>query len=177
MKVNSIKTGYLECNCYLLEKNNKYLLIDPGDDLEKIERFIKGKDIKGILITHSHFDHTASANDLKTRYNIPIYDVNNLKEGINNIDIFSFEVIKTFGHTMDSICFYFKDERVMFTGDFLFYHSIGRYDFPESNYQEMLKSIDRIKKYPQDITIYPGHGQKSSLKEEFKNNYYLNNSY
>ncbi|MBR3162260.1 MAG: MBL fold metallo-hydrolase [Bacilli bacterium] len=177
MKVKSIKVGFLECNCYLLEKDNKYLLIDPGDDLEKIEEFIKDKQIVGILITHSHFDHIASAYDLEEKYNYIIYDLNNLKEGMNNIDVFKFNVIKTFGHTMDSISFYFKDEKIMFTGDFLFYHTIGRCDLPESNYQEMLESIKKIKKYPEDCTIYPGHGKKSSLKEEFKRNIYLNNSY
>ena len=174
MNIKSIKVGYLKCNCYLIEKNNKYLLIDPGDDLEKIEKFIKGKNIVGILLTHSHFDHVASAYDLEKKYNYTIYDLNNLKEGINNIDDITFEVIKTFGHTMDSICFYFKDDKIMFTGDFLFYHTIGRCDLPESDYSKMKKSIEKIKNYPKDIIIYPGHGKKSSLKEEFKNNPYLN---
>ncbi|MEE3342692.1 MAG: MBL fold metallo-hydrolase [Bacilli bacterium] len=173
MKITKIKVGLLECNCYLIEKNNKYLLVDPGDDLEKIEEFINGKDIQGILITHSHFDHIASAYDLEEKYNYTIYDLNNLKEGINKINEFKFEVIKTFGHTMDSICYYFKEDKIMFTGDFLFHHTIGRTDLPESNHNEMLKSLDKIKKYPKDITIYPGHGRKSTLEEEFKNNPYL----
>ena len=60
MNISHIKVGLLKCNCYLVEKNYKYLLIDPGDDLEKIEEFIKGKEIVGILLTHSHFDHVAS---------------------------------------------------------------------------------------------------------------------
>lgn len=173
MKIKNIKVGLLKCNCYLIEKNNKCLLIDPGDDLEKIENFIKGKNIVGILITHSHFDHIASAYDLEEKYNYTVYDLNNLKEGTNNIDCFKFEVIKTFGHTMDCVCYYFKEEKVMFTGDFLFYHTIGRCDLPESNYEEMLKSIDKIKKYPKDIEIYPGHGRKSILQEEFNNNLYF----
>ena len=61
----------------------------------------------------------------------------------------------------------------MFTGDFLFYRTIGRCDLPESNYDEMLKSIDKIKKYPGDIKIYPGHGSSSVLEEEFKYNPYF----
>ena len=170
VKVKCIKVGLLKCNCYLIEKHNKYLLIDPGDDLEKIEKFISNKHIVGILLTHSHFDHVASAYDLEERYNYKIYDLNNLKEGYNRIDDFEFEVIKTFGHTMDSICYYFKNDKIMFTGDFLFYHTIGRCDLKESNYNEMLKSIDKIKKYSGDIIIYPGHGRKSSLGEEFAKN-------
>lgn len=170
MKVTSIKVGFLECNCYLVNKDNKYLLIDPGDDLEKIEEFIKDKIIVGILLTHSHFDHVASAYDLEEKYKYKVYDLNNLEEGINKIDVFKFEVIKTFGHTMDSICFYFKEDKIMFTGDFLFHNSIGRCDLYESNPNEMLKSIAKIKKYPEDVIIYPGHGGSSSLGEEFKKN-------
>ena len=174
MEIKKIEVGFLKCNCYLIKNKDKYLLIDPGDDLEKIEELIKGKNIIGILITHSHFDHVASAYDLEEKYKYKIYDLNNLKEGINIIGPFKFEVIKTFGHTMDSICFYFKKEKVMFTGDFIFYHTIGRYDFPESNYKKMIESIQKIKKYPSDITIYPGHGIKSTLEEEFKYNPYFN---
>ena len=62
----------------------------------------------------------------------------------------------------------------MFTGDFLFHNTIGRCDLKESNPQEMVKSIEKIKKYPEDITIYPGHGSNSTLKEEFANNIFLN---
>ena len=173
MKVNSIVVGIFETNCYLIEKDNKCLLIDPGEELEKIEEFIKDKNILGILVTHSHFDHTASVSDLNKKYGIPVFESNNLEEGIHKIDDFQFEVIKTFGHTMDSICFYFKKEKIMFTGDFLFRHTIGRCDLPGSDYGEMLKSLENIKKYPGDIVIYPGHGRKSSLGEEFKNNKYL----
>ena len=43
MKVDYIKLGDLRCNCYLLEKNGKYLLIDPGEELDKVLKFIKGK--------------------------------------------------------------------------------------------------------------------------------------
>ena len=174
MNINYIKVGLLQCNCYLIEKDNKYLLVDPGDDLEKIEEFIKDKEIVGILITHSHFDHVASVYDLVKKYHYKVYDLNNLKIGENQIDKFVFELIPTFGHTMDSVCYYFKKEKVMFTGDFLFHNTIGRCDLEESNPKAMLKSIEKIKKYPKDITIYPGHGSKSTLNEEFANNIFLN---
>lgn len=170
MNIKYIKVGLLKCNCYLLEKNNSCLLIDPGDDLEKIEDFIKGKKIVGILLTHFHFDHTASVSDLVDKYSYKVYDINNLKEGINKIENFLFEVIKTPGHTMDSIVYYFKEEKVMFTGDFLFKNTIGRCDLVESNYKEMLKSIDKIKHYDDDIIVYPGHGIKTTLGDEKKYN-------
>ena len=74
---------------------------------------------------------------------------------------------------MDSITYYFYEDKVMFTGDFLFKGTIGRYDFPESNVEEMIKSIKKIKQYNSNITIYPGHGEKTTLENELKNNPYL----
>ena len=174
MHIEKIEVGELRTNCYLIEKEGNSLIIDPGDEYIKIKEFIKDKNLIGILITHSHFDHIGCVNNLTKDYNIPVYDNNSLKEGINHIKNFTFEVIKTYGHTMDSISFYFEEDKIMFTGDFLFYNTIGRYDFKESNINEMIASIDRIKKYPKDITIYPGHGRKTNLGYEIQNNPYVN---
>lgn len=173
MKINYITIGPLQSNCYLLEKNNQYLLIDPGEDYNQIKKFIQNKNITGILITHNHYDHTASVNNLIKDYYIKIYSINNLKEGQNKIGSFNFEVIYTKGHTMDSITYYFYEDKVMFTGDFLFKGTIGRCDFTESNKNEMIKSIKKIKQYNENITIYPGHGEKTTLKNELQNNPYL----
>ena len=173
MKVSKIIVGDLQTNCYLLEKDNECLLIDPGDESSKIKDFIKDKNLIGILITHKHFDHIGALDEIATFYNIPIYDNSNLKEGTNHISTFTLEVIKTYGHTMDSLSYYFKDDKVMFTGDFLFEGTIGRCDFEESNYNEMLRSIRKIKEYDNDIIIYPGHGSKTTLGIEKENNIYF----
>jgi len=57
MNIEVVKVGKLECNCYILEINNKVLVIDPGDDYEKIIDKINDREIVGIIITHYHFDH------------------------------------------------------------------------------------------------------------------------
>lgn len=173
MNIEYIKVGNLKCNCYLIEKENNYLLIDPGDDIEAIEKFIQGKTIQGILLTHFHFDHTASVEDLVEKYHYKVYNDNNLKVGENKIANFNFEVIPTPGHTTDSITYYFKEDKVMFTGDFLFYQTIGRCDLIESNPSQMEKSISKIQDYPNDITIYPGHGIKTNLGYEKSHNPYF----
>ena len=173
MNITKIEVGELQCNCYLLEKDNNCLIIDPGSEYSKIKQLIQDKKITGILLTQHPYDHIGCVNNLIKDYNIPIYDYKNLKEGTNQISTFTFKMIKTYGHTMDSISFYFKEENIMFTGDFLFYNTIGRYDFPESNIEEMKKSIDKIKKYSNNITIYPGHGPKTNLSIEKKHNPYL----
>lgn len=173
MNISKIVVGELQTNCYLIEKDNECLLIDPGAEYLKIKDFINSKNVIGILITHSHFDHIGCINNLINDYSIPLYNNDNLNEGLNHISTFTFEVIKTYGHTMDSISFYFDKERVMFTGDFLFYDTIGRCDFLESDYEEMKKSIKKIKEYQSDIKIYPGHGIETTLGREKEENVYF----
>ena len=173
MKVSKIKVGELKCNCYLLERDNNCLLIDPGDEYGRIKEFIKNKNIIAILLTHYHFDHVGCVNNLIKDYNIPLYDYKSLKEGINHISNFTFGVIKTYGHTMDSVSYYFKEDKFMFTGDFLFFDTIGRCDLPGSNFEKMKVSIEKIKQYDDDITIYPGHGMKTNLGREKRENIYF----
>lgn len=173
MNISYIKVGLLKCNCYLLEKDNECLLIDPGDDYEMIKSFIKDKNIIGILITHNHFDHVSSVDNLANDYEIPVYGIKNLLEGNNSIGNFKFEVIYTFGHSMDSLTYYFYDDNVMFSGDFLFRDTIGRCDLLESNYEEMKKSIEKIRRYSDNVVVCPGHGIDTTLGHEKENNPYF----
>lgn len=172
MNIKKVIVGDLETNCYILEKDENCIIIDPGAEPIKIEKEISKKLI-GIIVTHNHFDHVGGLNYFKEKYNVPIYDYNNLSEGIYNIENFNFEVIYTPGHTSDSICIYFMKENIMFVGDFIFYHTIGRTDFPTGNYHEMKDSIEKIKKYD-NINILPGHGIETTLKEEKEKNIYFN---
>ena len=174
MDVKCIKVGYLRCNCYLVEKDGECLIIDPGSEFDKIEQLIDGKNVIGILITHGHFDHIGCVKMLVDKYNFVVYGDKKLHEGVNKIGKFVFEVIKCYGHTKDCISFYFPDDKVMFTGDFLFKGTVGRCDLFESDWGMMLDSIEKIKKYDDDIIIYPGHGVDSVLGIEKKNNPYFN---
>ena len=61
----------------------------------------------------------------------------------------------------------------MFIGDFIFRESIGRTDLPGGSDMEMQQSLERIKDYPDDITLYPGHEEQTTLKHEKENNPYL----
>lgn len=174
MQVKTVKVGYLQTNCYILIKDNNCLIIDPGDDSEKIISMIGNLNVIGIIITHYHFDHIGALKSIKNKYQVPVYDINNLEEKEYNIKNFIFNIIYTKGHHNTSITIYFKKEKVMFTGDFLFKGSIGRTDLEKGNDFDMKKSLDKIKKYPKDITIYPGHGPSSTLEYEFINNIYFN---
>ena len=165
--------GPLASNCYLLESHNQCLLIDPGEDIDKVIKFIDHKNIIGILVTHHHYDHIGSLSYLIDKFHYPVYQYDCLKEGLIKIGNFDIEVIFVPGHTKDSVCYYFRSEKVMFTGDFLFKESIGRYDFEDSSIIEMYHSLKKIVKYDLDIIIYPGHGDSSSIGYEKLNNPYL----
>ena len=97
----------------------------------------------------------------------------NVEEKKYEIEDFKFEVIYTPGHRNDLVTYYFYEENIMFTGDFLFKGVIGRTDLEYSSFNDMKKSLIKIYKYSDDIIIYPGHGESSNMKNEKNNNYYL----
>lgn len=184
MKIEKVVVGYLEENCYILIKDNDAIVIDPGDEYDKIKEKLEGKNLKAVLITHAHHDHVGALNDLINEYDVPIY-YNNVNEEINYdklinvkeqtyiISDFKFKVIYTPGHRNDLVTYYFYENNSMFVGDFIFKGSIGRVDLEYSSIVNMERSIRKIKEYDDDITIYPGHGDKTTLGYEKENNYYF----
>ncbi len=154
MEINSVVVGPLDTNCYILNNNGKVIIIDPGDEKDKIINEVNGE-VVGIIITHHHFDHVGALEKIKKYYKVNVYDYSNLKEN-NKIDDFEFKMIRTPGHTDDSITIYFEKEKIMFVGDFIFYGSIGRTDLG-GNISDMKKSIESILLYDDDIKLYPGH--------------------
>jgi glyoxylase-like metal-dependent hydrolase (beta-lactamase superfamily II) len=186
MNIEKIVVGTLEENCYLIIKDNNLLIVDPGDEFNKIKEKIDSlnKKVVGVLITHAHFDHIGALEEVLKEYNTNLYynNVNNeisyeklidLEEKEYNIENFNFKTIFTSGHRNDLVTYYFYEENIMMTGDFLFRLSIGRTDLEYSNYDDMIKSINKIKKYDDEIIIYPGHGPYSTLGFEKENNMYL----
>ncbi len=163
MQINRVVVGILETNCYVLESNNECLVIDPGSEYDKIKEVIGNNKLLGIIITHNHFDHIGA---LKKFTEIEVFDKNNLEEKEHSIGNFKFEIIYTPGHKEDSITIYFKEQKVMFTGDFLFKGTIGRTDLPGGNYNDMEDSLNKISKYDKDIKVYPGHGDETILGNE-----------
>jgi glyoxylase-like metal-dependent hydrolase (beta-lactamase superfamily II) len=125
-------------------------------------------------IMDANFDYTIKKYGIKTRFDIDKIDIKYLDEGKQNIEDFEFFVIDTPGHTTCSIIYYFMAEKVMFTGDFLFKKTIGITNTQLSNKEQMKESLKKIKTYPNDITIYPGHGENTNLKYEKIHNRYLN---
>lgn len=170
MKIKRVIVGTFDTNCYILENKHKVLVIDPGNDIEEIRKVIGFKKVVGVLVTHNHSDHIGALKYFKDNI---IYRHDNLEEGEHTIGPFTFEVIYTPGHSKDSVSYYFKEDHVLFGGDFIFHLAIGRCDLGDGDYKEMMQSIEKIKKYPDNIIILPGHGPNTFLGYEKENSLYF----
>lgn len=86
----------------------------------------------------------------------------------------SAKIIKTPGHTPGGCCYYFENESVLFSGDTLFYSSIGRTDFPDGSYADLIESINnKLMSLSDNVIVYCGHGPKTSIGFERENNPYI----
>lgn len=163
MDIECIKVGPLETNCYLLSKDNMTIIIDPGDDFLKIKKKIQNK-VVCVLITHSHFDHIGALEGVKNYYEVPVYNFENLETDNLEVESFNLKVVKNPGHSYDSVSYLIEDK--LFCGDFIFKDTIGRTDFPTGSMKEMQDSIRSILKCPDNLIIYPGHGEMTTLNKE-----------
>ena len=90
-----------------------------------------------------------------------------------SIKNFSFQIIPTPGHSAGSVCFYFPDEHILFSGDTLFQGGVGRTDLLGGDYSSMMNSLYRLMELPNETMVYPGHGYTTSIALEKEQNPYL----
>ena len=163
MRVELIKVGALKTNCYFVINDNKCIIIDPGAEALKIINFVITNSFTpvGYLITHTHFDHIEALDEVKSKFNINLMKAN---------DLFKYEIIETPGHKEDCLSFYFKEEGIIFTGDTLFKGTVGRTDLLGGCHETTLKTIEKLKKFPNETIVYPGHGDSTTIGYEKENN-------
>lgn len=172
LEVVKVVTGILKENCYIIHNGIECLIVDPGDEEKKILTEINKRNlrVKGILITHYHFDHIGCLEEMKKVY--PTAKIIDYKtKGDVKIDTFSFKVIETYGHTMDSVSFYFDQYDILFSGDFVFKETIG--NFEEGNEMIMINSLKVFKYMSTNVKVYPGHGEDTTVEHELKYNPFL----
>ena len=150
------------------EKKNTACVIDPSES-KPIIKYLENNNIslKFILNTHHHFDHVGGNSELKKKYSAKVIGFKNDKNRIPEIDIlvddqeiwkyenFVTKIIHIPGHTSGHICFYFFNNKLIFTGDTLF--SLGCGKIFEGTYLQMYESLKKLKKLPLDTSIFCGH--------------------
>lgn len=200
----AVGSYYSNCYIVGSETVREAAIIDPGADFNKIDSLIEELKLvpKMIILTHFHGDHIGAVSDIVEKYSTKVYihkdDAEYLKDSninfskqivgknisikpdvlLNDGDVLElgelkFEIIHTPGHTKGGICI--KVGNIMMTGDTLFNKSIGRTDLPGGSYEELINSVkEKIFKYDEDITIYPGHNSPSTIKSEKLGNPFFN---
>ena len=198
MNIKSLMVGPIGTNCYILEddQTNLAAVIDPGDEPELIQEALEkeGVEVRYLLLTHGHYDHTTAVPALHRVYpQADIYihqadangagstlfplagEVDDLKlydEGdVIRLGDHEIQVLHTPGHTPGGVTLKVGD--VLLTGDTLFQGSMGRTDFEGGSYAEIMASLGRLGRLSGDYHVLPGHMGASTLEQERKTNYYL----
>ncbi|MCQ2794389.1 MAG: MBL fold metallo-hydrolase [Bacilli bacterium] len=197
MKIELIFFNH-NCNTYLLINGHDCLVVDPGyNEHDCLIKAItkRGLTLRGVLLTHAHYDHTLG---LKTMKKVPIYlhqaeeatlhssrdncsfmslnqfTVDDVKTKLlkdqDELDLYGMhiKVIHTPFHTAGSVCFYLPELKTVLTGDTLFFNAIGRSDLPTSEPRKIRESLTKLFTLPMETIVYPGHGNKTTLKDEYR---------
>lgn len=192
------------CHLAINETTLETIIIDPADKAQQIAMYIEEQGLKpvAILLTHGHFDHVLAIPGLIERYNIPVYVCEDekgllkdtalkyspdlipkleqvtshlVKDGNQlNLGGMIIKVIHTPGHTAGGVCYYFTQSGDLFSGDTLFFETVGRTDLPTGNYRILIDSLkNKLMKLPDDVNVYPGHGESTTIGHERINNPYI----
>ena len=189
MKVYQIEVGSMQNFTYILadEETDDAIVLDPSWDIEEIQKIIEKNNlnVKYIINTHHHFDHTIGNEALARITNAKIiqHNASTLKNDmkVSDGDKIKFgnsemTVFHTPGHSKDSICL--VGDRKIFSGDTLFVGNCGRVDLPGGSAKELYHSLfDIICKMDEKLDLYPGHNYGSSpsstIGKEKKTNFVL----
>lgn len=197
MELDFFTGGIFDTNCFFLPAHG--ILVDaPQEAADWLTE--RGYRVKTLLLTHGHIDHVWDAariqrehgcrvichadcapmvsdaqffKQLGFNWEIETLTPDALIEETPSLDVegLNFQVLLVPGHCPGSLCFFQKDERVLFGGDVLFAGSIGRTDLPGGDHELLLRGI-REKLWPlgDDVKVLPGHGSATTLGHERKTN-------
>ena len=183
--VETFPLGDYQTNCYLVRQagQTQCVLIDPGYAADFLLDTLntKGLELSAIALTHGHFDHVGAVRDLAAETGCRVYlsgDELSLPPAITAgrlycTDLYTdrftaagipFTVLKTPGHTPGSVCL--RTGSLLFSGDTLFAGSCGRTDLPGGDPADMRASLKLLAAIPENLTVYPGHGEATTLDAE-----------
>ena len=185
------------CYFVINTQTKEMLVVDPGDNAQMLADTIEKEQLKpmAVLLTHGHLDHAGAAEALAEKFDIKIYIHESEKETLQDsrmnltaafgaakvfrADVFvtdeevlellgcNIKVLFTPGHTPGGCCYYFKEQKILFSGDTLFCESVGRTDFPGGSSSTLIRSIrEKLLNLPEDVKVYPGHMSQTSIGTE-----------
>ena len=198
--------GPVSTNCYFLKNKTtgELIIIDAADCADRIFAKIEEMQAKpvAILLTHGHFDHILAVQEVREKYQIPVYACRQEEEMLRepsvnmtahygrncsikpdvfleDLDVFelagfSIQMIHTPGHTKGSCCYYLKEEGVLFSGDTVFCGSVGRTDFPGGSSAQIVKSLHKlVDSLPEETEVFPGHDVSTTIGYEKRYNTFV----
>lgn len=198
MNINTFIAGPIDANNYLLTDGDEAVLIDCSEVKPEILKELDNKKLKYILLTHGHFDHVLGVNGMREKtgakvlvnkedtprmeesanimrtFGVQGVDIPKADDYINDGEVIKFgnteiKVLATPGHTEGGVC-YLVDGK-LFSGDTLFRDSVGRTDLPGGNFKKLSDSVkNKLFNLDENITVYPGHGPKTTIAYEKKYN-------
>ena len=194
MNIKAMQVGPIGTNCYLLEDARQAAVIDPGGDASRLLAALEGAEVRYILLTHGHYDHTGAAAALAAAFpQAAVYihekdyrDVDPglfpLRTELSSVNFYGegdrltlggleLQVLHTPGHSEGSVTLRCGD--VLFCGDTLFAGSCGRTDLPGGDTAKILASLRRLGELEGDLRVLPGHMESSTLGRERQVNPYL----
>ena len=204
MNIQKIVVGQLEVNCYIISDDSESdaLIIDPGDESERIIDLIDSSGLKPkyILFTHAHYDHVCAVRELHDRYKALIvmheqeketyrmtaqlciswgYEAEDFPDAglvVKDGDILSVgDMPLTVIHTPGHTpgSICVYGENTLFTGDTLFKGSAGRTDLPGGNFGLLSRSLRRLMLLPPETAVMCGHDDETSIADEMRNNPFI----
>jgi len=199
MEIKRFILSNYRSNCYIVYENEKAFVIDPGFESSDVINFIENNNLKleGIYLTHGHIDHVGGVKQIKDMTGVTVYAPIKDKIWLENspynrlgyvipVDVWvkdldvlnfldqEFTVYETPGHSEGGTVLY--SNQVLFSGDTLFFETIGRTDIPFASFSVIEESLKRIFKLFDDHTsVYPGHGRPTTIGHEKQFNPFVKN--
>ena len=205
-EIHKLVVTQLEENCYILSEGSDAIVIDPGEHEPVMAFLKdRGLKCRMILNTHGHIDHICGNLTLQRTTGATIaigredaamlaspvlcgaalfgweFDEHKADVILNDGDTtgygsMQFEVLATPGHSPGSRSFLDRKNKVLFSGDLVFIDSVGRWDVPGANRDDLFRSLkEKFLMLPDDVTVYPGHGPTTTVGRERRSNPYLQN--